>query len=187
MLRGGGRAFALTPKGPDGWARKVNRKEEQLGLRVGLSDKWRTGNLAIVDRIGLGETSTRKLRERLAAREWTDAVFVLAGKEGRESQEAEELDAFVRSSGNLPGVAVVEDPAELGIWEIVKSRKVIIELDAIDAVIRRLDPENRLAFETHELDEGEDFSLEEQEALALELEDALADEAVEALEANRQA
>ena len=45
MLTGGGRAFGPRPKGPDGWTRKINRKEEQLGLRVGLSEKWRSGDL----------------------------------------------------------------------------------------------------------------------------------------------
>ena len=98
MLRGGGNAFALTPKGPDGWKREVNRKEEQLGLRVSLSDKWRAGDLAVVENIGLDEISTRILRERLATRGWTDALFILA------PGTTAEKEAFVRSCGDRKSV-----------------------------------------------------------------------------------
>ncbi|KAK4696180.1 large subunit ribosomal protein L4, partial [Phenoliferia sp. Uapishka_3] len=178
MLRGGGNAFALTPKGPDGWMRKVNRKEEQLGLRVGISDKWRSGDLVVVDKVGLEEIGTRVLRERLATRGWTDALFILNA-----GGDLEAKDAFVRSAGNLPGISVVEDPSELGIWEIVKSRKVVIELDALEDLIKKCDPEGKLVAEEEWDFEGEEeeFLTEEQEAeFAGELEEALKGEEVRA-------
>ncbi|KAM0752897.1 ribosomal protein L4 [Meredithblackwellia eburnea MCA 4105] len=170
MLRGGGHAFALTPKGPDGWKRKVNRKEEQLGLCVGLSDKWRSGNLAVVDRLGLGEISTRVLRQKLGSLGWTDALFILANKESKAEIEANEAESFVLSSGNLPDVAVVENAEALGIWEIVKSKKVVMELDAVDEVIARLDPENKRVLDFEFLNEGEELSEEDLAALEAELE-----------------
>lgn len=167
MLVGGGRAFGLTPKGPDGWKRKVNRKEEQLGLRVGLSEKWRAGNLVVVEKLGLGEVSTRVLKGRLASRGWLDALFVLAGDPAPEDVEARE--AFVLASGNLEDVAVVSEVEKLGVWEIVKRRKVVMELAAVDELIRKMDPEGRLGVEDEEYQEGE----LEVEELARELEEAL--------------
>lgn len=171
MLKGGGHSFALTPKGPDGWSRKVNRKELQLGLRVGLSDKWRKGDLVIVDKLAWGEISTRGLGSRLKSRGWDDALFILADTATAPISVEEEVDreSFILSSGNLPLIEVVDDPNDLGIWEILKRRKIVMELSAVDQVIRRLDPENKLGVEdeVYLLNEGEE------DKLADELEQAL--------------
>ncbi|KAI5478224.1 hypothetical protein MNV49_005289 [Pseudohyphozyma bogoriensis] len=175
MLRGGGRAFGVSPKGPDGWKMKVNRKEEQLGLRVGLSEKWRSGNLVVVDRLGWEKVSTNALDKELRSRGWADALFITSADSARSLPDLEQKDAFVLSTANLQHVAVVEEPQELGIWEILKSKKVVMELTAVDEVIRRLDPENKLGVEDEE--EGWEVELgggeEYDELLANELEDAL--------------
>ncbi|GAA5920731.1 hypothetical protein JCM1841_004965 [Sporobolomyces salmonicolor] len=136
MLKGGGRAFGPRPKGPDGWKRKINRKEEQLGLRVSLSEKWRSGNLAVVEKLGLDEISTRVLRKELTKRGWNDALFVTGSSlEGDQARAA-----FTLASGNLPDVAVVSDMKDMTVWDIIKRRKVVLELEAVDEVIRRIDP-----------------------------------------------
>ncbi|GAA5988593.1 hypothetical protein JCM11641_004614 [Rhodosporidiobolus odoratus] len=174
MLKGGGRAFGPRPKGPEGWARKINRKEEQLGLRVALSEKWRAGNLAVVDRLGLEAPLTRVLRQKLASRGWTDALFVTSVLSEERSRAAFELAA-----GNLPEVALVSDVKDMTVWEVVKRRKVILELDAVDEVVERMDPygpwvEDELAWEDQE---GEFDISDEAGDLA----------AAEALEAQQQA
>jgi ribosomal protein L4 len=43
----------------------LGRKEEQLGLKVSLSDKWRSGNLAVVDKLALDLPKTRLLQEKV--------------------------------------------------------------------------------------------------------------------------
>lgn len=148
MLTGGGRAFGPRPKGPDGWARKVNRKEERLGLRVGLSEKWRSGDLCVVERLAVDEVSTRTVRERLATRGWMDALFIV-GKQAQGEQ------AFELAVGNLADVAVVSEMDKLGVWDIVKRRKVILELSAVDELIARLDPDDEWGTEDEEYEEIE--------------------------------
>ncbi|GAA5827289.1 hypothetical protein JCM11251_001207 [Rhodosporidiobolus azoricus] len=155
MLRGGGRAFGPRPKGPEGWLRKINRKEEQLGLRVALSEKWRTGNLAVVDKLGLDQPLTRVLRQKLATRGWTDALFITSLANEEEQSRA----AFELAAGNLPEVALVSDVSDMTVWDIVKRRKVILELDAVDDVVERVDPygpwvEDELAWEDFEDEVG---------------------------------
>ncbi|GAA6018269.1 hypothetical protein JCM11491_005134 [Sporobolomyces phaffii] len=161
MLKGGGRAFGPRPKGPDGWKRKINRKEEQLGLRVSLSEKWRAGQLAVVEKLGLDAPSTRTLREKLVQRGWTDALFVT----GSSTHEADERArwAFELSSGNLPDVAVVTDVADLTVWDIVKRRNVVLDLEAVDSVIARIDPNGPwLEQEWEDFEEGE-YEFDEEE------------------------
>ncbi|GAA5922833.1 mitochondrial 54S ribosomal protein uL4m YML6 [Sporobolomyces koalae] len=154
MLKGGGRAFGPRPKGPDGWNRKINRKEEQLGLRVSLSEKWRAGNLAVVEKLGLDVPSTRTLKEKLVERGWTNALFV-TGSSGTDADERARW-AFELSSGNLPEVAVVTDVFDLTVWDIIKRRNVVLDLEAVDSVIARIDPNGPwLEQEWEDFDEGE--------------------------------
>ncbi|GAA5908370.1 mitochondrial 54S ribosomal protein uL4m YML6 [Sporobolomyces salmoneus] len=162
MLKGGGRAFGPRPKGPDGWKRKINRKEEQLGLRVSLSEKWRAGNLAVVEKLGLDVPSTRTLKEKLTERGWTNALFVTGNSTNDQDERARW--AFELSSGNLPDVAVVTDVFDMSVWDIVKRRNVIIDLEAVDDVISRIDPDGPwLEQEWEDLEEGEyEFDGEEE-------------------------
>lgn len=170
MLTGGGRAFGPRPKGPDGWARKVNRKETRLGLRVGLSDKWRSGDLCIVDSIGMVDSSTRSLQARLSSRGWADALIVMAKERSDEAQEQKAL--FELAARNLTEISLVTDAAEMGIWDIVKREKVVMELSAVDEVIQRLDPDGLWNRDIEEDWEDEEEELDE-ETMAAEFEEAL--------------
>lgn len=153
MLIGGGRAFGPRPKGPDGWKRKVNRKEERLGLQVALSDKWRRGDLSIVENLGMLLPSTSLLHSGLASNGWVDSLFILGTQRAAELEESKRW--FELSSRNLGSVALVGDATKLGIWELVKHRKVIIELSAVDEVIKRLDPETLWDLEAQSMDDLE--------------------------------
>ncbi|KAM0793691.1 hypothetical protein ACM66B_001118 [Microbotryomycetes sp. NB124-2] len=156
MLKGGGNAFSKIPKGPDGWTLKVNRKEERLGLRVGLSDKWRQGRLNVVDRLAMPDASTRQLSQLLKQRDWQDALFVVANGQDRDANQI----AFELSSGNLEKTSVVSDVQELGVWDIVKHKNVVIELDAVDELIFRLDPNMAEDLAMLDLAEEEEFDFE---------------------------
>lgn len=153
MLKGGGRAFGPRPKGPDGWKRKINRKEEQLGLRVALSEKWRAGDLAVVDRLGADRPLTRELRQKLSSRGWNDALFITSLASAEESSRI----SFELAAGNLPDVALVTDVSDITVWDIIKRRKVILELDAVDDVVSRVDPYGPWVeeLEWEDMEEGE--------------------------------
>ncbi|KAK4052915.1 54S ribosomal protein yml6, mitochondrial [Microbotryomycetes sp. JL221] len=158
MLKGGGHAFAKQPKGPDGWSLKVNNKEQRLGLRVGLSDKWRSGKLHIVDRLAMADASTRQLNKYLSKRDWLDSCFIVANGQDRDVEQI----AFELSSDNLPDVHVVSDIDQLGVWDIVKHNNVILELDAIDELIYKLDPELAQDLELLDIAEEDEFTVEDE-------------------------
>lgn len=184
MLVGGGRAFGPRPKGPDGWLRKVNRKEEQLGLRVALSEKWRTGRLSVVQRLELEEgPSTRVLKEKLAGRQWLDTLFV--------GSALSPAPSFELACGNLPDVAYLNDVKDLNVWEVVKRQNVVIELEAVDQVISRIDPDGGWEL-AQSLEEELEFAEQEEEAefdavaAEAELEAELAEAEAEIAQSARQ-
>ncbi|SCZ91508.1 BZ3500_MvSof-1268-A1-R1_Chr1-2g01455 [Microbotryum saponariae] len=157
MLKGGGRAFGKRPKGPDGWARLVNRKEERLGLSVGLSDKWRVGGLNVVERIGMDLISTRKLNENVLRKGWSDTLFILGTKS--DPLELSAQAKFELSAGNLENLSCIKQMDQLKVWDIVKKRNVVVELDAVDDLIHRVDPE--WAWEEEEFDDEDEWIDEE--------------------------
>lgn len=173
MLVGGGRAFGPRPKGPEGWKRKVNRKEEALGLRVALSEKWRTGRLSIVEGLEMPEASTRVLKDKLSSRQWLDTLFLASTA----SSTSAEAHAFRLSCDNLSDVAYLDNAAELNVWDIVKRRNVVLELSAVDELITRIDPDGGWAAAG---EEEWEFSAEE-DALEQEFDvEAAAEELAEA-------
>lgn len=174
MLVGGGRAFGPRSKGPDGWKRKINRKEEQLGLRVALSEKWRTGRLSVVDQLAMEEPSTRVLKEKLAGRQWQDTLFIGANTPSPSAG----LRSFELACGNLPDVAFLDNAEDINVWEVVKRKNVVLELEAVDQLIARIDPEGpwvlEEGLEEWEFEEGEEAEWEEAVA-AEQLESELMD------------
>ncbi|KDE02302.1 hypothetical protein MVLG_07127 [Microbotryum lychnidis-dioicae p1A1 Lamole] len=163
MLKGGGRAFGKRPKGPDGWARLVNRKEERLGLSVGLSDKWRVGGLNVVEQIGMDLISTRKLNENVLRKGWSDTLFILGTKS--DPLELSAQAKFELSAGNLENLSCIKQMDELKVWDIVKKRNIVVELDAVDELIHRVDPE--WAWEEEEFDDEDEWI--DEEALEVKL------------------
>jgi len=90
------------------------------------------------------------------------------------SEEAQrEKEMFELASRNLTDIHLITDAEEMGIWELVKRRKVIMELSAVDEIIHRVDPEALWDVNEDEDDEEwEDDDLTEEE-MATELEQAL--------------
>lgn len=178
MLKGGGHAFGKRPKGPEGWLRRVNRKEERLGLCVSLSEKWRGGNLAVVDRLAMDQASTRQLESMLKHQGWLDALFIVGDGRGGLERDGHQV-AFELSSGNLPNVSVTSDVDNMGVYDIIKRKKVVMELEAVDQVIRRLNPDV-----AHEMEL--DALAEEMEDMEFEAEQDEADEVLAGAEEEQQ-
>lgn len=56
LLRGGGAVFGPQPRD---YSLKVNKKVRKAALRMALTDKFKAGNLIVVDAFQLGETKTK--------------------------------------------------------------------------------------------------------------------------------
>lgn len=73
LRRGGGVAFGPTPRD---YSFKVNKKVRKAALRMALADKFRAGQLIVIDSIDLGEVKTRKFLDILKNFDLDDVLVV---------------------------------------------------------------------------------------------------------------
>lgn len=73
LWRGGGRAFAATPKD---WSQKVNRKQYRAAMRSILAELIRQERLVVVDDLGIDAPRTQVAKARLQALGVTRGLLV---------------------------------------------------------------------------------------------------------------
>ncbi|KAH9825094.1 ribosomal protein L4/L1 family-domain-containing protein [Melampsora americana] len=80
-LRKGGVAFGPKPKD---WSQGIQRKVWELGLRTVLSQRWRDGNLILVDRFSMNdiEYGSEQLAELITQKGWSNAMIIAGGDWG---------------------------------------------------------------------------------------------------------
>lgn len=139
MLRGGGRAW---PKIPRDFSTKLNRKVRQMGMRVALSAKLREYNLEVVPSIRKWTSAkTGDLHRRLRTKGWatgeTDKTLLVVGGD----VVPRHLDLSTR---NLRNVHVVL-AKDLGVYDALWWKRLILDLDAVDYFISTLGKDNQKA------------------------------------------
>jgi len=80
LRRGGGVTFGPVPRD---YSFKVNKKVRKAALRMALADKFKTGQLFVVDNIELDEISTRKLFDILKNFDLSNVLIVIEGNDER--------------------------------------------------------------------------------------------------------
>ncbi|KAG2350296.1 ribosomal protein L4 [Suillus weaverae] len=125
MLRGGGVAFG--PKSRD-FSTKLNRKVIQMGMRVALTMKLREQRLGVLQRINWWSHKTATLSSRLDGLGWRTGTLFVTGES--------EVPARMRlASRNLRGIEC-RTVADLVVYDIVKWRRVVLDLAAVNALER---------------------------------------------------
>lgn len=124
MLRGGGRAFGPKPRD---FATKLPRKVIEMGMRVALSAKLGERSVSVVESLEWDGTKTKDLSRRLAELAWPKVLFV-------SGQGVPEL--LRRTTGNLKGVEIVS-AEELNIYDILRSKRVVMDVSAVEWLERR--------------------------------------------------
>lgn len=127
MLRGGGVAFGPKPRD---FSTKLNRKVIEMGMRVALSAKLKDQRLGVVRRLHWYCSKTRTLKRRLDLMGWTTGTLFVTG-------ESQVHPALRLAGRNLPGMdfKVVSD---LHVYDLIKWRRVVLDVSAIQALERRL-------------------------------------------------
>ncbi|MEN8176618.1 MAG: 50S ribosomal protein L4 [Pseudomonadota bacterium] len=124
IWRGGGRAFAATPRS---YAQKVNRKMYSGALRSILSELVRQERLAVVEDFGVSAPKTKELTTKLKDMALSDVLIVV--------EQAD--DNLLLASRNLYHVDVREageiDPASLLAFE-----QVLVTSAALKQIEERL-------------------------------------------------
>ncbi|KAG2150065.1 50S ribosomal protein L4 [Suillus cothurnatus] len=127
MLRGGGVAFGPKPRD---FSTKLNRKVIQMGMRVALTMKLREQRLGVLQRINWWSHKTATLSSRLNGLGWRTGTLFITG-------ESEVPTRMRLASRNLRGIEC-KTVADLVVYDIVKWRRVVLDLTAIDALERAL-------------------------------------------------
>ena len=116
-----------------------DRSVRSLGLRVALSAKMRENRLAIVEDLNLEQHKTKVLRNMLAQRGWTNALFI-DGKPPRVvfdcAGDMVSLN-FRRASRGLSTIDLLPQRGA-NVYSILRRDLVILSLDAVKQLQKRL-------------------------------------------------
>ena len=114
----GGIVFAPKPRD---YSYTLNKKVKRLALKSVLSAKAASGNLLVVDGLGMNEIKTRTFQGFLNAVEADKAVVVTS------------CANVVKSARNIPGV--VTTPANLiNVYDIVNANQLIVDKAALATI-----------------------------------------------------
>ena len=120
IRRGGGVAFGPVPRD---YSFKVNKKVRKAALRMALADKFKTGQLFVVDSILLEEISTGKLFEVLKNFDVNNALIVT-------EREDENLE---KSSRNIKKVKLLRAEG-LNVYDILRHEYLLFIEGALGIV-----------------------------------------------------
>ena len=120
IRRGGGVAFGPAPKD---YSFKVNRKIRKAALRMALADKFKTGQLVIIDNIQLEEISTGKFFNVLKNFNLDNALIV--------TEKADEK--LEKSSRNIQSVKLLRAEG-LNVYDILHHEYLIFVEGALGIV-----------------------------------------------------
>ena len=120
IRRGGGVTFGPVPRD---YSFKVNKKVRKAALRMALADKFKTGQLFVVDNIHLEEISTGKLFEVLKNFDVNNALIVTERKD-------ENLE---KSSRNIKKVKLLRAEG-LNVYDILRHEYLLFVEGALGIV-----------------------------------------------------
>jgi large subunit ribosomal protein L4 len=135
--RGGGIAFGPHPRG---YTQDMPRKMRRAAVRCALSVKAQSGMVVLIDSLSLGSPRTREMRDVLAkVQVGGSAVVALSDHNGN----------VELASRNLPKVKVLL-AGYLNVRDLLQYDRLVLPVDALDAVEAWLSPEGGAEMETAE-------------------------------------
>ncbi len=102
---------------------KINRKVKRLALKMALSEKYREGNLLVLDSIQLTEPKTKKFVALQRQLEFSKALIVISKKD----------TVLSLASRNIPRVKVINCD-QLNVIDILNNPVLVVTKEAIDKI-----------------------------------------------------
>lgn len=116
----GGVVFAPKPRD---FSQKINKKMKDGAMRSALSEKIRSGEFVVVDKIELDAPKTKLMVEVLKALDVSKkALLVLSGNSD-----------VARAAGNIEGVTVAE-ASLLNVYDVVANGKIVTTVAAVKSI-----------------------------------------------------
>ena len=117
--KGGGKVFGPTPRKYD---KKMPTEMRRAALREALAAKIASGEVSVVDQLGLTEARTKSLTSRLKGLGLPEGPTLLVV-----SERTENLD---RAARNLPWLSV-ETPTHASVYQVLRNDRVLFEKAAL--------------------------------------------------------
>jgi large subunit ribosomal protein L4 len=117
--KGGGKPFGPTPRKYD---KKMPTEMRRSALRDALAAKIASGEVVVVDRLGLAEAKTKTLTSRLKELGLPQAPILLVV-----SERSRGLD---RAARNVPWLSV-ETPMHASVYQVLRNERVLFERAAL--------------------------------------------------------
>lgn len=119
---GGGTVFGPTPRSH---AKSMNRKARQLAVKSALSEKLRSNEIVVLDKIGFAAPKTKDAIKMLAAFHVEGKALIIDGDES--------VMNTVLSARNIPGVKAIA-PSGINIYDLVHYTKLFITKSAVEKI-----------------------------------------------------
>lgn len=119
---GGGTVFGPTPRSH---AKSMNRKARQLAVKSALSEKLRSNEIVVLDKIGFAAPKTKDAIKMLAAFHVEGKALIIDGDES--------VMNIVLSARNIPGVKAIA-PSGINIYDLVHYTKLFITKSAVEKI-----------------------------------------------------
>ncbi|WP_370782866.1 50S ribosomal protein L4 [Allisonella histaminiformans] len=119
---GGGTVFGPTPRSH---AKSMNRKTRQLAVKSALSEKLRSNEIVVLDKIGFAAPKTKDAIKMLAAFHVEGKALIIDGDES--------VMNTVLSARNIPGVKAIA-PSGINIYDLVHYTKLFITKSAVEKI-----------------------------------------------------
>ena len=119
---GGGTVFGPTPRSH---VKSMNRKARQLAVKSALSEKLRSNEIVVLDKIGFAAPKTKDAIKMLAAFHVEGKALIIDGDES--------VMNTVLSARNIPGVKAIA-PSGINIYDLVHYTKLFITKSAVEKI-----------------------------------------------------
>ena len=119
---GGGTVFGPTPRSH---AKSMNRKARQVAVKSALSEKLRSNEIVVLDKIGFAAPKTKDAIKMLAAFHVEGKALIIDGDES--------VMNTVLSARNIPGVKAIA-PSGINIYDLVHYTKLFITKSAVEKI-----------------------------------------------------
>lgn len=119
---GGGTVFGPTPRSH---AKSMNRKARQLAVKSALSEKLRSNEIVVLDKIGFAAPKTKDAIKMLVAFHVEGKALIIDGDES--------VMNTVLSARNIPGVKAIA-PSGINIYDLVHYTKLFITKSAVEKI-----------------------------------------------------
>jgi large subunit ribosomal protein L4 len=120
--KGGGKPFGPTPRS---YAQDLPRAMRRAALREAVAAKIADGGLTVVERLGAADGKTKSLVAALGALGVEPVATLLV--------VASLGEPLARAARNVPWL-VVEPPAHVSVYQLVRARRVVFERKALRAL-----------------------------------------------------